>query len=487
VGIDWLRKAQHLWDQREFSLALHAFLQGQHLTTDSLGLVTNVAELLVTLRRVPEALAMLEQAVSVDPSYLPLHANLLTNALYGHGQTARRVAQRHFSWGKLFSQQPVIEVPSSGPRLRVGYVSSNFNFNPEAFFALPLIEHHDRKAVEVYCYSSGRPDLWTARFRKAADHWRDVSKMSDEQAAKRIQRDRIQILSDLSGHFGHGRLALFALRPAPVQVSFPTYPATTGLSSIQYRITDRLADPPGMTESLHSEQLVRVSGCFYCYVPPEHSPTVNKLPAPRKGYITFGVFNRPQKITDRMLRLWARIMNRTPGSHILFHHVYNGPRSVQLEFRDPIYKVMRQEGIPVERIEFIGMRSPVAQHLNLFNEVDISLDTYPYHGLTTTCESLWMGVPVVTLAGPSHVARTGVSVNASVGLDDWVAHSEAGYARIAVNASRDLDTLSRLRSDLRGRMSASVLTKPDRYAKKIENIYHRIWKRCSTSNTAPRL
>jgi predicted O-linked N-acetylglucosamine transferase (SPINDLY family) len=232
-----------------------------------------------------------------------------------------------------------------------------------------------------------------------------------------------------------------------------------------------------MTEHLHSEELVRLRGCFYCYEPPSDSPPVDTLPALTNGHVTFGVFNRPQKITDRMLRIWARILNRVPGSRILFHHVYNGPRPVQPEFQDPICKVMDSEGISRERLEFIGMRSPVEAHLAVFNSVDIALDTYPYHGLTTTCESLWMGVPVVALAGVSHVARTGVSINACLGLHDWTAGTEAAYVRIAVGAARDPEALSRLRAGLRGRMEASVLTDPAAYAAEIENVCRRLWAR----------
>ena len=472
-----LKQAQKHWDRRDYSLAIEAFLRGQGSTQDSLGLVCNVAQILLTLRRSPEALALLEQGVRVDPSYQPLHENLLAACLHTASESPRAIAKRHFDWAKLYPSAPSqARLPAVPKRIRVGYVSPNFNFNPEVFFTLPLIRGHDKRRFEVFCYSAGPVSAWTAKFRRAADHWRNIAGQDDARAAELIRKDGIHILVDLTGHFAGGRLPIFAHRPAPVQVSFPTYPATTGLPAIQYRITDGWADPAdAATARLYSEALIRLPHCYCCYEPPPDAPAVAPPPMLRDGRVTFGVFNRTQKITNEMLRLWAKILAKTQGSRLLFHHVYNGPRSVQPEFTEPILAVLGHEGIAAERVRFAGMRSSVSAHLAVFNEVDISLDTYPYHGMTTTCESLWMGVPVVTLAGRSHVARVGVSLNSSVGLTQFIAANPTGYVRAAVRAAADPEGLKRLRFELRARMSRSICDNAA-YVKSVENAYRTIWE-----------
>lgn len=471
---DWLEDAQAHWDGRDYALAVDAFLRGQPGCSDSLGLVSNVAQLLLTLRRAPEALAILEAAVRLDPLYQPAHENLLAACLHAQGLSPRKVAQRHFRWGSLFASTPRPALPARPRRIRVGYVSANFNCNPEVFFTLPLIEQHSRGNFEVFCYSTGPETAWTAKFRAAADHWRDLLDTDDVHAADIIRQDGIHILVDLSGHFAGGRLPLFALRPAPIQVSFPTYPATTGLAAMEYRITDAWADPVGLTDDLHTESLVRLDRCYCCYAPPADAPPVEPPPLLKNGYVTFGVFNRTQKLTSAMLRLWAKILLRLPGSRILFHHVYNGPRAVQSEFRDPIVADFEHEGVAAERIRFLGMQSPVSAHLAVFHQVDVSLDSFPYHGMTTTCESLWMGVPVVTLSGRSHVSRVGVSLNSSVGLEQFIAATPAGYVRAALRAAGDPGGLQVLRSSLRSRMACSIADTRG-YLRSLESAYGRIW------------
>jgi predicted O-linked N-acetylglucosamine transferase (SPINDLY family) len=474
---DWLDEANKRWDRREYTLALEAFLQGQRYAGDSLGLVSNVAELLHTLRRGPEAMAILEAVRQVDPRYLPAHENFLTAGLSLDGCSPCAIAQRHFDWGLLYENpDPARRLRARPARMRLGYLSANFGLNPEGFFTLPFLEAHDHSRVEVFCYSNRVDDIWTPRFRKAADQWREIWGQPDELIAAQIERDSIDILVDLSGHFEGGRLPLFARSPAPIQISFPTYPATTGLPAIQYRITDRWTDEPGQTESLHSEKLIRLDRCYCCYAPPGDAPEVGPLPALRKGFVTFGVFNRAQKITDRMLRVWGTIVRETPGSRILFHHVYNGAQPVQPEFREPMLRVLAEAGVSADRVEFVGLRSPVDVHLAVFNQVDISLDTFPYHGMTTTCESFWMGVPVVTLAGGSHVSRVGVSLNASLGLERFTAATEEQYARIASEAAEDLESLARLRCSLREDMRRSPLTDARGYARSLEDAYEAMWE-----------
>ena len=441
--------------------------------------LNNLALVYNSLGRVDDGIRCLAEALEIRPNLIPAQSNLLLAILNSPAWPPEAVAEAHKEWGRQFPPPPrsVPRTSQRGGRIRIGYVSSNFASNPESFFLEPLIRNHDRARFEIFCYSNVRDhDEWTRRYQRATNHWRDISKNSDHDAARRIRRDGIQILVDCTGHWTGGRLPLFSLKPAPLQVSFPTYPATTGLSAIDYRITDRYADPAGMTEHLHSEKLLRLPRACVTYGPPAGAPDVNPLPALSNGGITFGCFSRRHKITDEMLRVWAAILKRVPDSRLLFHHTYRGGRKVAREITDPILGVFRSLGVDPARISFLG-RLPLPEHLGVIGQVDIALDTFPYHGMTMTCESLWMGVPVITLAGCSHVSRIGVSLLSAVGLRDFIAASTAGYIDIATAAAQNLDALSGLRSTLRDRMCGSPLLQAKDYARAVEDAYLRILAR----------
>lgn len=433
--------------------------------------------MLQSLGRVEDGIARLRRALEIRPNLLPAQCNFLLAILNSPIWPAEAIAEAHKQWGRQFAPPPApIRDFVRTRRIRIGYFSSNFLTNPEAFFLEPLLQHHDRDQFEIFCYSNVvRHDDWTRRYQRLADRWRDISRKTDQQVAQLIRRDRIQILVDCSGHWTNGRLSLFSLKPAPIQVSLPTYPATTGLEAVDYRITDGVADPKGMTEHLHSEKLIRLPRVCVTYEPPLEAPEVNELPALRNGSVTFGCFNRRQKITDDMLALWAAILKCTPGSRLLFHHTFNGQPLVCREITDPIMQIFEARGIDPTRVRFLG-RLPLAEHLRVFHRIDVCLDTFPYHGMTMTCEALWMGVPVVTLAGRSHVSRTGLSLLTAVGLKDFVADAPHQYVRIAVSAARNLRRLAVLRATLRERMHRSPLTRADDYARALERAYLRMLK-----------
>ena len=435
----------------------------------------NLGTVLMSLGRMEEAVRCLRQALHIRPDLLPARCNLLLALLHSPARSPEAAAEAHRQWGRQFpAPPPAADGPAPAGRIRLGYVSANFLINPEGFVIQPLLRHHDRSRFEIFCYSNAlRCDEWTRRYQRLAEHWRDISHKSDEQAARLIRRDGIQILVDCSGHWNHGRLSLFSLKPAPIQVSLPTYPATTGLAAVDYRITDRQADPRGLTEHLHTEKLIRLLRVCITYQPPSEAPDVNHLPALENGHVTYGCFNRRQKITDEMLRLWATILKRVPGSRLLFHHTFGGRKTVVREITNPILSRFAGLGVDPARIRFLG-RLPLAEHLRVFHQVDLCLDTFPYHGMTMTCESLWMGVPVITLAGRSHVSRIGVSLLTVTGLEDFIAHSRPEYIRIAIDTANDLERLARLRTTLRERMRRSSLTHADHYARALERAYLRM-------------
>jgi predicted O-linked N-acetylglucosamine transferase (SPINDLY family) len=325
----------------------------------------------------------------------------------------------------------------------------------------------------LYCYSDvRRPDAVTARIRKSAVVWRELRGLSDPQAADLIRRDQVDILVDLAGHTARNRLLVFARKPAPVQVTYLGYPDTTGLNTIDYRLTDAWADPPGQTERFHTEELVRLPRGAWCYRPPEDAPAVEDLPAWSAGSITFGCFNNFAKVTPRMIGAWADILRDVPGARIIL----KSPVLMESSTRRLALERFRAHGIEGARVGLFGPVEP-EQHLAFYNWIDIALDTFPYHGTTTTCEALWMGVPVVVLAGATHASRVGVSLLASVGLADWAADSLEAYVERAVRAARELDRLRLLRAGLRERMAQSPLTDAKVLTRDLEAAYRRMWRR----------
>jgi predicted O-linked N-acetylglucosamine transferase (SPINDLY family) len=312
-------------------------------------------------------------------------------------------------------------------------------------------------------------DDTTARIRKLCGQWRRSADLSDQQLADAVAGDAIDILVDLSGHTEGNRLLAFARKPAPVQVTWNGYANTTGMSAIDYRITDSLADPPGMTDALHTEELLRMPDVYMVFTPPGRSPDVNELPAARRGHVTFGSFNTITKLTPEVAAVWGRILRALPGSRLLVAALPNA------KARERVLALFASEGVDPARLDMRG-RLPRNEFLALHNEVDVALDPFPFAGTTTTCHSLWMGVPVVTLAGQTHVARVGVSFLTNAGLPELVASSADGYVDIAVDLARDTPRLVELRRTLRRRMLESRLTDAPTFTRHLEAAYRRIWQ-----------
>jgi len=382
----------------------------------------------------------------------------------------RFVAPLRSTWARFEN------VPDPRRRLRIGYVSPSFHANAVAFFLVPLLEAHDHGSCEVYCYASvRRPDAVTARLRKCADGWRDVRTWSDAQLAECIRRDGIDILVDLAMHAGDNRLALFAHKPAPVQVSWLAYPGSTGMEAIDYRLTDACLEPPGEAVEAPGEKLdafgekpVRLPDAWCCYEPIEEFPPVGPLPAMTRGGVTFGSLNQFNKINEDLLRCWAKLLAAVTDSRLV---MICPEGQAQARTRE----VFAARGITPERIECIAQR-PWREYAELFTKIDIALDAFPHNGMTTTCHTLWMGVPVVTRTGATPVSRAGSSLLHAVGLPEWVANDEEQYVRIATDWAADLPRLAELRGSLRDRMQASPLMDAPRFASNVEAAYRGMWQ-----------
>jgi protein O-GlcNAc transferase len=366
-------------------------------------------------------------------------------------------------------------------RLRIGYVSADLRSHSVAFFLESILAARNQREFEVLCYSNSvAADTTTARLRALVDGWRDIAGLDDEQAAALIRSDAIDILVDLAGHTKANRLPLFTRKPAPIQITYLGYPDTTGIEAIDYRLTDEWADPPGQTEHLHSEQLVRLPDGFLCYQPPSSCPPVGPLPLLLSGRVTFGSFNNLAKVSPTVIGYWAAILAAVPGSRLLL----KSKALADSGTRKYIHQQFCAHGIEAGRVELVGWTPARVDHMALYSEVDVALDTFPYHGATTTCEALWMGVPVVTLAGPVHVSRVGVSLLHAAGLAELIAESPQEYARKAAELVADTGRLAALRGDLRERLRASRLTDAQRITASIEVAYRDMWRRFCAA-TAP--
>jgi predicted O-linked N-acetylglucosamine transferase (SPINDLY family) len=335
---------------------------------------------------------------------------------------------------------------------------------------LPLLRHHDRERFEITCYSQAvSPDAMTLQFQHAADRWRDIAGLTDEQAADLVRRDSIDILVDLALHTAGNRLLVLARKPAPVQVTFAGYPGSTGLGAIDYRLSDPYLDPVGRDESIYSERTIRLPDSFWCYDPLEFADIqVNSLPSLRSGVVTFGCLNNFCKVNDDVLALWATVLRQVQTSRLLIMAPVGGPR-------DRTLQRLAGEGVDAGRVEFVALQ-PRGKYLETYHRIDVGVDTFPYNGHTTSLDSLWMGVPVVTLVGNTVAGRAGFSQLSNLGLQELAGHTPEDYVRIAVELARDLPRLAHLRSTLRSRMEQSPLMDAARFARNIEAAYRRTWR-----------
>ena len=465
------------------------FRQALALNPKNAAALSNLAGVLWTQGRAAAAVELFRQALARRPGFGPAVTGLLLSFNYVSGTTSEEVLTEHRAWGTTFERdiKPCrrwLTLPDPEKRLRIGYVSSDLGHHPVGYFMVNPITHRHRDRIEVFCYSNrnGDDDL-TRYFREHSDCWRQIHGLSDDEVAKLVRQDRIDILVDLSGHTGGSRMGLFARQPAPVQVSWLGYPNTTGLTRITYRLTDAVADPPGRSDELHTERLVRLPSGFLCFFPPPDSPEVSKLPAAQTGQLTFGSFNNLAKVTPEVVAVWSRILVAMPKARLIIK---------RSSFRDAATRnrylaMFAAHGVSEDCLELLPSTETHAEHLKIYNVVDVALDTFPYNGTTTTCEALWMGVPVITLKGESHVGRVGASILTRIGLDDYVAADADAYVAKAVALADDIEGLALTRELLRNRMASSPLCNGPAFCTTLENAYREMWQTwCRSVGSAQR-
>lgn len=434
-----------------------------------------------------EAIDQYQMALVLAPEKPFIQSNYLYALNYQSTPDMKKIFAAHKKFGEFHEnvaakstalQSPITSNALSNAAtnaqrpLRIGYVSSDFRHHAVSHFIEPVLAAHDKNKFQLFAYYHHTVvDDMTKRIQSHVTHWRSLVGKSDADIAAMIRADGIDILIDLAGHTATNRLPMFARKPAPLQVTWLGYPNTTGLSTMDYRITDAFADPPGMTDAFHTEKLHRMPETFSCYSAPNDAPTVAPLQAKRTGRVTFGSFNNFAKITAEVITVWSNILKRIPTATLFLK--YKDLESVPMT--QYIHHQFMTRGVLVSQLRIQGDDASHVEHMARYNNIDIALDPFPYNGTTTTLDALWMGVPVITLAGASHVGRVGVSQMSNLGLQELIAKNQDDYVNIAVELAGNIEKLSALRDGMRERMLASPLMNVERFTRNLEQGYEQMW------------
>ncbi len=437
----------------------------------------NLANAYLAQGRHEEAQAQFRRAIEIAPRSAAAHSNLLLCQLYQQDVTLTSLRDSHRQWENvharpLYSQgRPHTNSRDPDRPLRIGFVSADLMDHPLARCLAPVLEHLDRTQCHVTCYAHNTiKDAMTARLSHHSQQWREIADLSDEGVAEKIRADEIDVLIDLSGHTAGNRLLIFARRPAPVQATWMGYPATTGMEAIDYLICDRYLVPPE-ADPFYSEKIVRLPhGTAFCEIP-AGTPEVGPLPALTAGHVMLGSFNNPAKITSHVIATWAKIMHRLPTARLWLKFKWLQDASTQQRLRNEF----ASHGISDTRLLFEGP-SLAADMMACYNRVDLSLDPFPYTGGTTTCLALWMGVPVVTCPQDTMSSRQSLSVLSQIGFTETIARDVDDYVELAVALAGDLDRLSRMRAELRGRIQAAPVFDPKVLARDFLAAMRTAWR-----------
>lgn len=466
-----------LLKQGQLGEAVAALERAVQLQPDSVLAHNNLATALQNQGRVEEAIACFDRALQLQPDSAIIHSNRLAILHYRPGITPAMLLEAHREYDRrhaaaLSSANPPLPQPAEPSRkLRLGFVSPHFARHAVGHFLIRLLENLDPREFEIICYSdTPAPDATTRRIQSASAVWRESSTLSDRELAAQIREDAVDILFDLAGHTSGHRLLAFARKPAPVQITWLDYVGTTGLRAMDYL----LADPrqvPSEAEPWVREKVLRMPDDYICYDPLASAPEVGPLPAIAAGHVTFGSFNLLTKTHPGVIGVWARILHRVPRSRLLLKARALADRATASR----VHGLFAAEGIPPERVEFLGW-SPPDDVLACYPRLDLALDTFPYNGGLTTCEALWMGVPVVTCPGETFAGRHGLAHLTAAGLTETIARTFDEYVDIAATLASDLPRLAALRAGLREKVAASPLCDGKRFAGHFAALMRNVWR-----------
>ncbi len=471
----WAELAGVYLNVGHLSDAVSCSQQALALAPEDPGLKGLYATCLIQIGEVREGIGMLQDLVATGRAGRILHSEYLWSLLYVPEVTPQALSRECVHWGRLHA--PVLPLgrghansPDPDRRIRIGYLSSDFRRHSVAYTFESLLDARDRQDIEMVGYGSvSSPDEVTDRLRSKFDRYRDIRRMDDQQVAAAVEQDGIDILVTMGGHTRGHRLGVLAYSPAPIQVDHGSV-TTVGMEQVRYRLTDSLLDPPSVRKE-YIEELVYLPGGLVCYRPPEDMPEVGPLPAQHQGCVTFGSFAHHLKVHVGVVALWSAILRQVSGSRLLIKCAGGHDRGVQ----ESLQRQFHMCGVEAGRVAVLGW-IPKPGHWDLYGQVDVALDTYPFNGCLTTLESLWMGVPVVTLAGPTYVSRVGSALLARLGMANCVASTPDQMVAKATALAGDLTTLARIRASLRDRMRASPLCDAQRFAREMEAAYRQMWQ-----------
>jgi predicted O-linked N-acetylglucosamine transferase (SPINDLY family) len=462
------RLGRLLYSEADIFAAIAAYEQFVKLRSDHAEVWNLLGNAYMDVAAISHATRCYSAALALDPAHADIFDNLLLCHHYDPNFTAERMFDAHREWARRFADDGVLEnthARHKRDRLRIGFVSQSLCSGPTGFFLLPLLRHLDRARYEVFCYSAGfKKDFVSAELRPLADDWRDVGADDDGLLATRIAADHLDVLIDLAGHAPGNRLRAIARKPAPIVVTWLDYFDTTGLDSVDYLIGDSVSVPVDSPQRF-TETVLRIEPSRLCYAPPEYAPLPASPPLLRNGFVTFGSFNRLAKLAEPVVDLWSRLLLAVPNSRLLLKSAaFNGSTT-----RTVFSKRFEQRGIGAARLDLRGS-APHAQMLAEYGDVDIALDPFPYNGGLTTCEALWMGVPVVALLGDSMISRQSAALLRAAGRGDWVARTEDEWLAIAKRLGEEIETLRDLRLSLRPAVATSALTDGPLFARRFESL-----------------
>lgn len=456
---------------------IETFRKALEIEPNSIQVLSTLGYALQERGELDEALEALNRSIAAQADS-QTHSNVMMVMCYHPHVTPERHFEAHRAFAKVHEDpikphwKPHGNSRDPERRLRVGYLSPDIRGHVVSYFTNPIYENHDHGQVEVFAYSmSPAADATTITQRATFDHWRETVGKGPDLVAEMIRKDEIDILVELAGHTANNGLPVLARKPAPIQMNAIGFPSTTGLTAVDYRLTDRLCDPPGYAERFNSETLLYLPDCFWCYEPPALSPEVGELPVKKNGHVRFVSVNNFTKVTPQVLGRWAEIVAEVKGSRILLQT--SGLASAFV--RERVKRIFAERGVSDDRIE-MKTTVPFYQYLQVIEGCDIMLDPFPFNGGTTSCHSLWMGVPVVSLAGKMHAGRMGLSMLNCIGLPELCGADEGEYVKIAVELASDVERLAGIRAGMRERLKGSPLLDGKRYTRNLEGAYRRVWR-----------
>ena len=439
------------------------------------------------LGRVEEAIACQQKAMSIKPDFSEAHSNLLMTMHYAPNCNVQKIYDEHIKW----NTQHVVRLSENiktyrnsiepNRKIRIGMVSGSFHRHPVGYMIINAIEMLNRESIELYCYSNNhKTDDLGLRIREACQTWRFIAGMKDEEVSALIEDDVIDILVDLSGHADKNRLLVFARKPAPVQVKWVGGQFnTTGMTAIDYFLSDWVETPKGC-DKWYTEKIIRLPDGYVCYDPPHYAPPVNSLPALSNHFVTFGCFNNLAKVNNEVVVLWSRLLLKIKGSKLILITNQLNDSKTRTNFKN----LFLQEGVSPDQLDLQGSL-PHSKLLKSYNNIDIALDPFPYSGGLTTCEALWMGVPVITMPGPTFAGRHSATHLTNVGLKDWIVDSQEKYLEVVEQWCNDLEALAKLRTNLRQQVKNSPLCDAPRFARNLETVFRNMWQTWCKSNFDP--